>query len=503
MIGLIGLDIGTTGCKTLLFSADGELIASRSFEYAVDISQPLWAEQDAEHVWQLAQQAIREVVRKSGTLEIKALSLSVQGEAVIPIDALGNALRPAILGMDTRTAEQNRWLTERISARALFEKTGMPVHTINTLPKLIWIAQHEPEIWNKANRFLLYEDFIINKMTGEPVISRCLASRTQLFDLNAGTWSAEILDLIGLKPDRLARVQDSGRPVAPMRRDLAESLGFREPPLVVNGGHDQACGALGVGVMEPGLAMVSSGTAEVVEVGLAQPSLSDPLYKGNLSCYAHVVPEMYLAMTLNHSGGLLLRWFRDEFGQLECQQAAAEGKDAYDLLFASGSGEPSGMLVLPHFSGSGTPFFDTESKGAIVGLTFGKKKADIAKAILEGLTFELRQNLEILRDGGVQIQELRAIGGGAKSNAWLKLKATITGIPVLVPRIIEAAGWGAAILAGTGAGVYPSAAAQAKQALHIERKVDPDLELKARYDEIYNGYKALYPALREISRGLS
>lgn len=308
---LIGLDIGTTGCKASLFDEAGNLLASASREYAVDIPQPTWAEQDAERVWQLAQESLREVVATSGQTEVAALGLSVQGEAVMPVDGDGNALRPAILGMDTRTDEQNTWLKEQFGAEDLFMRTGMPVHTINTLPKLLWLKEYEPDLWRQADRFLLYEDFLINKMTGQAVISRCLASRTQLYDLPQGAWSSDILCALELEPARLATVRSSGEAVDAMQPDLAERLGFSKPPVVVTGGHDQACGALGVGLVEAGLAMVSTGTAEVVEVALDSPALNQTLYEGNISVYAHVVPDLYLAMTLNHSGGLLLRWFRD------------------------------------------------------------------------------------------------------------------------------------------------------------------------------------------------
>ena len=327
-----GLDIGTTSCKAAIFDQGGALLGSAGREYSVDIPAPTWAEQDAERVWQLAQDALQEAVAIAAITDIAALGLSVQGESAIPVDVDGRALRPAILGMDTRTDEQNRWLRRNLGARYLFEHTGMPVHTVNTLPKLLWLKQNEPELWARVHRFLLYEDFLIQKMTGQPVISRCLASRTQLYDLAKDQWSPEILGKLDLQPERLSSVSPSGVGVGTMHPELSRSLGLTKPPLVVTGGHDQACGALGVGLVGHGLAMVSTGTAEVVEVALDTPVLSDTLYEGNISVYAHVVEDLYLSMTLNHSGGLLLRWFRDTLGESELKQAQAAGLDAYDLL---------------------------------------------------------------------------------------------------------------------------------------------------------------------------
>jgi len=495
---LIGLDVGTTGCKAAIFDEAGTLLSSASCEYAVDIARPTWAEQDAENVWRLAQYALGEAISIAQISKVAAIGLSVQGEAVMPVDRQGRAIAPAILGMDSRTSEQNAWLRQRFGARHLFERTGMPVHTVNTLPKLLWLKHHEPDLWAQAERFLLYEDFLINKMTGQAVISRCLASRTQIFDLPNGCWSPEILEGLELEPDRLATVKPSGAAVDSMKPELAKRLGLTNTPLVVTGGHDQACGALGVGLVRPGLAMDSTGTAEVVEVALDAPVLNETLYQGDISVYAHVIPDLYLAMALNHSGGLVLRWFRDTLGREEIREAQASGRDAYELLLQDASPDPTSLLLLPDFAGSGTPTFDTDSKGAVLGLTFGTDKTELAKAILEGLTFELRLNLDLLKKGGVKIDQLRAIGGGARSELWLQLKADICGIPVVAPRLTEAASWGAALLAGTAAGLFSSAAEAAEGLLNLDRRFYPDLKRKALYDERFELYREVYPALKSI-----
>ena len=498
---LIGLDIGTSGCKAVLFDEDGRVLAIASREYAVDFPHKDWAEQDAERVWQLAQEALHELAAGQGR-DSTAIGLSVQGEAVIPVGANGQILRPAILGMDMRTGAQNDWLRERFGARELFQMTGMPVHTINTLPKLLWLREHEPKIWQNTRRFFLYEDFLIFQMTGETAISRCLASRTQLFNLRADRWSEEILGVLELSPDKLSKVLPSGTAVATMRPDLAERLGFSRPPLIATGGHDQSCGAMGAGITHPGIAEVSSGTAEVVEVGMASPNLSEPLYTGNISVYAHTVPGMYVTMTLNHSGGLLLRWFRDTLGQEELRRAQETGEDPYDLLLANAPAEPTNLLVLPHFSGSGTPTFDIESLGAVVGLTFANTKGDLARAMLEGLTYELRLNLDLLREGGVEIQELRAIGGGARSPLWLQLKADITGIPVMTPKITEAAAFAAAVLAGQAAGVYPSAAEAIDQLVTLDHCYEPNPTRQEQYTQRFQMYRQLYPTLKFLNHQL-
>jgi len=499
---LVGLDIGTTGCKAVHFDAQGNILASASREYAVDIPQAMWAEQDAELVWRLAQDALQETIAVGGPGDIEALGLSVQGEAIIPVDSQGFAMRPAILGMDTRVGHQNEWLRRTFGGEHLFARTGMPIHPVNTLPKLLWLKEHEPDIWDGATRFLLYEDFLIHKMTGAAVISRCLASRTQLFDIPKDRWSPEILEALDLDESRLAKVVPSGFAAGRMHSSLAQSLGLSESPLVVTGGHDQACGALGVGLTQPGLAMVSTGTAEVVEVALPEPALNETLYKGNISVYAHVVPGLYLAMALNQSGGLLLRWFRDTLCQEELRLAQESGIDAYSLILADATPDPTDLLLLPHFGGSGTPTVDTASKGAILGLTFSTGKTELAKAVLEGLTYELRINLDLLREGGIDIGELRAIGGGARSDLWLQLKADITGIPVVRPRVTEAACWGAAILAGVGAGIYASATQASEEMLVLEQRFEPDSERQVQYKARFELHQEVYPAVVSIQHRL-
>jgi len=237
-------------------------------------------------------------------------------------------------------------------------------------------------------------------------------------------------------------------------------------------------------------------------VALPSPVINHTLYEGNISVYAHVVPELYLAMTLNHSGGLALRWFRDGFCEPQVQQSAQANTDAYDLMLAGSTAGPTHLLVLPHFSGSGTPTFDTASKAAILGLTFATTRADLAKAILEGLTYELRLNLDLLQAGGVRIEVLRAIGGGAKSKVWLQLKADITGIPVVVPRITEAAGFGAALLAGVGAGLYANAREAAERFLQLTDEYVPDPQRQQLYDEQYQLYRQVYAAVSPLTHQL-
>ena len=498
-MSVIGLDIGTTGCKAAVFNDEWKIVASASREYPVLTPHPYWAEQDADLVWRLALEVSAQVAGQSKGDPPKAMALSVQGEAVIPVDAKGRPVRHAILGMDTRSTTENEWLAKTFGPEALFERTGMPMHTMNTITKLLWLQQNEPRIWEGAAQWLLYEDYFLRRLTGRAVISHCLASRTQMYDLGTSTWAADILDRCGIDQDCLARLLPSGEAVVgTLDETIAREVGLPGSVLVAVGGHDQACAALGSGVIEPGLAMVSTGTAEVVEVAMGSPVVDPRLRQGNISVYRHVVPGLYLAMTLNHSGGLTLRWFRDTLCRDMLTQASEMGRDAYDLMLADAPEVPTDLLVLPHFAGAGTPLLDTHSKGAIVGLTFATRQKTIAKAILEGLTFELRGNLELLRAAGVRLSELHAVGGGARSRLWLQLKADICRMRLRVPQVTEAACLGAAILAAVAAGEYPDIPTAVCDAVGLDHTVEPNPSRSELYDRRYESYRQLYPALRDI-----
>jgi len=498
-VSLLGLDIGTTGCKAIAFREDGAILGAASREYGILTPRPGWAEQDAEAVWRLAWAALCEAAAAAHRDPPVALALSCQGEAVAPVDANNRPLRPMLLGMDTRTVAQNAWLAETLGRQWLFERTGMPVHTINTLPKLLWLRQHEPALFGQARRFLLYEDLLLARLTGEPIISHCLASRTQMYALRPGHWDAEILARCDLDPAKLAPLAPLGvQPVGRLRAELAAELGVDAPIWVAAGGHDQACAALGCGAITPGAAMVSTGAAEVVEVALAEPSLAPELGAGGISIYRHVAPGLFLAMTLNQSGGLVLRWFRDQLGRWELAEAQRRGVDAYDLLLAAAPAGPTSLLMLPHLSGSGTPLLDTASRGAFVGLSFATTAAEMAKAIVEGLCFELRANTDLLQAAGVEIATLHAVGGGARSPLWLQLKADICGLPLRVPRVTEAACLGAALLAGASTGVYSNLSEAVAATVRYERDVMPEPQSGARYQERYQLYRELHPRLANL-----
>jgi len=500
---LLGLDLGTTRCKAVAISPKGEFLASASAEYPILSPKPGWAEQDAEQVWNAALRVLKGVCEAIRGRRPLALGLSVQGEAVIPLGDKGEPLRKAILGMDSRTGPENEVLISEFGGERLFTLTGMPVHTVNTLPKLLWIKRHQPKIWQKTRRFVLYEDFLSLRLSGKARISHCLASRTQLYALGRANWSSEILKFLGLEEDRLSPLGASGELVAPVRKELCRELRIKGQPGVVLGGHDQACAALGAGLVEAGMGMVSTGTAEVVLVVTERPVLNSKMVQGNVSCYRHVVPSRFLIMTLNHCGGIVLQWIRDNFGGEEVQEALRRGVDPYEVLLEGLPEGPTGILAVPHLSGSGSPAPEPAAKGAILGLTLGTTKKHFVKALIEGLCYELRLNLDFLTALGVPVGEvLRTVGGGAKSPLWTQLKADITGRTMEVPSFLDAAPLGAALLAGVAVGIFPFAASAAAAAVKVERRFSPNRQFGADYQTMYNIYRKVRPLAVEVTRAL-
>lgn len=497
---LLGVDIGTTGCKATVFDLEGNVLGYGFQEYDVLYSQPGWAEQDPRQVWQCTKTVIRQAVHSSGGKEIKALSLSVQGDAVIPVDKRLAPLHNALLGMDYRSYPQAQYCEQLIGSKRLFEITGMRSHPLNSLTKILWFKEYRPDIYKAAWKFTTYADFILALLGAELVIDYTMASRTMAFALDQLWWSKEILESLDVNPQVLSRPVPSGEVVGTLSPQVAQELGLTTQVKLVSGGHDQACAALGAGAVTRGIAINSTGTAEVISTTLEYPLLNEVMYDAFYPCYCYVKKGMYFTFALNHVGGILLRWYRDNFGQREIMEAQRQGLDPYDLIVNSVPEGPSSIMVLPHFNGSGTPVCDIQSKGAILGLTLATTKHDIVKAILEGLTYEMKINLETMEKAGISIRELRAVGGGAKSPVWLQVKADITGYPVLTLKSMEAACLGAALLAGTAIGAYPSLEEGVKATVKVKEVYEPRAPYVQQYQEKYQTYKAIYPTLKALNK---
>ena len=500
---LIGLDIGTTGGKAIVFDDHGKARGHAYREYAVVCDTPAKAEQDAESVWKLTKEVLREAVAHAGVDDIAALSVSVQGDAVIPVDSQFQPLHPAILGMDYRAAPQAAACAREFGDFPLFQATGMRAHPMNSLAKVLFLREHAPGIFDKAWKITTYADFILGKLGAEAVIDCTMASRTMAFDLAGGTWHQGILQTLGLGEDVFSRIVPSGKVVGRIRRSLAEELNLPPNLLLVAGGHDQTCAALGAGLVQTGLGLVSTGTAEVLSTAFEAPLLSQRMFDSFYPCYLHAKPGMCFTFALNHAGGMLLRWWRDQFAAAEVVAASAAGRDAYELIDSRMPATPTRLFAVPHLNGTGTPWCDVGATGGVFGLTFTTTRHEVAKALLEGLCFELRINLENLQRCGASIQQLRAVGGGAKSETWLQLKADILNCPISTLRCREAACLGAALLAGLGAGFYSSLDEAVAQTVATDREYAPRAEASNHYHERFAEYARLYPALKTLRSSAS
>lgn len=497
-MSLLGIDVGTTGCKAVAFDEDGRLLASAYREYPLHFPKPGWIELDSNRVMASCRDVIREAGAKTRKDPVKALAIAAQGEAVTPVGKNGTYLDHGVVTFDSRTAPLVPWWEKRLTRRRIFEISGMPLHGMYTGSKILWWRQNRADVFSKAAKFLCYEDLLFHAMGLPPAIDSSLAARTMLYDMAKGDWSRELLNLVGIGPDRLAGVYPSGSVIGELGEKAARAFGLPKGTVAVTGGHDQPCGALGAGVVEPNVGMYATGTVECITPALGKRLIHPALLANNIACYPHVVPGLYVALTFNFTGGSLLKWYRDTFAGAEQGLAKKKGKDIYDLILAECPKEPTSIFILPHFTSTGTPHFDTRSKGVIAGLQLSTTRGEIVRAVLEGVTYEMALNADVLRECGTPIASFRAIGGGAKSAFWMQLKADLLGRPVQAMRVSEAVCLGAAILAGSAIGTYDSARKTSLRLSKVERTYSPDAKRSKIYRERFALYKDLYPTMKGL-----
>jgi xylulokinase len=501
-MSLLGLDIGITGCKAVAFSPEGDMLAQAYREYRLYQPQPGWMELDPAEIWASVTDVIRQVTAGVPGDPVQALSISTHGESVVPVDAQGQPIYDFITAIDTRAGEQARWWDEQLGKERIFHITGMPLHPMYTVNKLIWLRQNDPTIYAAAFRFLCMQDFFFHQLGLPPTMDRTLATRTMAFDVSRLDWSEEILELAQLDVGRMSRVLPSGSVIGEIPPSVVEELGLAPGAVAVTGGHDQPSGALGCGAIAEGIAMDSTGTVECVAVASPRLVLAAELMESNLPIAPHTAPGMYLVLGYSSTGGALLRWYRDNFARAERQEAEQTDRDVYDLILQQATPGPSPVLILPHFVGSGTPWMDANSKGAILGLDLSTSKGQIIKAILDSVSYEVKLSVDAMEAAGIAVRELRAFGGGAKSPLWLQTKADIFGKPVLAMDVTEAPCLGVAILAGVATGVFSSVEEGVAQMVRVERTYEPDMALHERYMERARVFAQVYPTLAELNHQL-
>lgn len=498
---LLGIDAGTTGLKAVLFDERGYEIAFGRAEYSLMMPASNMAELDANNYWIACIKAISEILRKSkvNPIEIKSLAISSQGETFVPIDREGIPLRRAIVWLDNRSESESEIIRNEFGVDTIFKKTGQP-EVVPTWPatKILWLKRNEPELFSKVYKYLLIEDFLIYKLTGIFATEYSVVSSTLLFDIQRETWWDEMLEFIGINDDQLPQLMPSGKIVGNVTEQASQETGLSTKTMVSTGAFDHAAGALGAGNIKPGIITETTGAALALVATTDKP-LYDP--KRRIPCHHHALTNRFFLLPWCQTAGMVLRWFRDELGQLEREAAGRMGIDAYSILTLEASKvEPGsgGLVILPHFMGAGPPEFDPNARGVIFGLTLNHTKAHIIRAILESIAFMLRRNVELLEDLGVKVNEIRALGGGSKSPLWNQIKADVTSRTILTFRTEEAASLGVAILAGVACGMFKSIEEGCKMMIQLKRKYEPNPENLKIYDKLYEVYLALYNNLKDV-----
>ncbi len=498
MTYLVGLDVGTTGTKTLIIDEQGSTIASATVEYPMYTPRPQWAEQAPEDWWAAAVHTIRQALSESGVdpTEIAGVGLTGQMHGMVLLDAQGQVLRSCIMWNDQRTAAQCEWIMDTVGRERFLELTLNPALPGFTAPKIIWTRDNEPEVYAKIAHVLLPKDYIRYRLTGNYATDVADASGTALLNVSERSWSQEILDKLEIPTAWMPQVVESVEVTGRITPAVAEETGLPAGLPVVAGAGDQAASGVGSGIVERGPVSVTLGTSGVVFGYTDAPLRED---KGRLHTFCHAVPGKWHVMGVSLSSGGSFRWLRDALGQEEKSIAQLTGVDPYEILTAEAANAPScceGLLFLPYLTGERTPYADANARGVFFGLTLRHDKRHMVRAVLEGVAYSLRDSLELLRGMGIPIQRVQAGGGGARSLVWRQVLADVFGTELVTINVTESTAYGAALLAGVGTGVYASVAEACAATIHVVDRVEPDRDRQVMYEEYYPIYRSLYGALK-------
>jgi len=505
MAYLLGIDIGTSGTKTVLFDEIGNTVASALEEYPLYQPNIGWAEQDPEDWWQATAAGIRKVLAKSGikAADISGIGLSGQMHGLVLLDEENKVLRRSIIWCDQRSTAECEQITSIIGAERLIEITANPALTGFTASKIMWVKNNEPDVFGKAKKILLPKDYVRYRLTGEFATEVSDASGMQLMDIAGRCWSAEVLSKLGIERSQLADLYESQEISGRVNSSAASQTGLLKGTPVVGGGGDQAAGAVGNGIVKPGVVSSTIGTSGVVFAYLDKISI-DP--KGRVHTFCHAVPNTWHVMGVTQGAGLSLKWFRDNFCKEEKGTAELMNVDPYVLMdqeaeqVCPGS---NGVLYLPYLMGERTPHLDAYAKGVFFGLSAKHDKRDMIRAVMEGVVYSLRDCLEIIAGMGVNVSEIRASGGGGKSRLWKQMQADIFGNGITTINSSEGPALGVALLAGVGTGIYKNVAEACDTAIKVKSVQQPDMELYSKYSKFYSLYGQLYKSLKKDYKDLA
>ncbi len=499
-MSLLGIDIGTTGCKAVVFSPDGRRLSSSYSEYHIAHPGSGCAELDSASVWSNVCRTIREAASQCPRGDpITALSIASMGEAVVPVSVDRRILGPSLLNIDARGNSYLPQLRERISDLELYRINGNSWGAQYSVTKLMWMKKHDTALYASTAKFLHWAGFAAFMMGCEPFVDYSLANRSLLFDINRLDWSDELLAVSGIDREKLPPCVAPGTEVGTVGRGIAGELGLPEGARIVSGAHDQCANSLGCGAISEGTGMFGMGTFSTIAPTYTERKDARAMVRFGLNTEHHAIPGHFITFIF-HMGGAAVKWYRDTLASAEAAAARAGGLDAYPPLFAELPAGPASVFVLPHFAPMGPSDFRDDSSGVILGLGLKTSRADILKGVLEANLFALKESVEVLPFLGIPLRTLRAVGGGSRSDAAVQLSADILGIPHERPDVTEAGALGAALLAGKAEGVYSSYAEAAETAVRLTGRFEPDQDAAAAYRERYARYKDYKEKLLALTR---
>lgn len=496
---LIGVDIGTSGTKTVLFRENGEPVTSATEEYPLYQPKNGWAEQDPQDWWNATTNTIKAVLGKSGidSREIKGIGLSGQMHGLVMLDVNGTVLRRSIIWCDGRTGKECEEITQKIGARRLIELTANPALPGFTAGKILWVRHHEPELYQKCRHILLPKDYIRYQLTGEFATEVSDGSGTNLLDVPRRCWSDEVLEKLEIDKALMPRVYESCEVTGCVSEQAAQLTGLAKGTLVVGGAGDNAAAAVGTGVVEQGKAFTTIGTSGVIFAHSDKVAIHP---EGRVHTFCHAVPGCWTVMSCTLAAGLSLKWFRDNFCEAEKQAADGMGVDPYFLMDQQAARVPAGanrLLYLPYLMGERSPLLDADSRGVFFGLSAIHTRQDMMRAVMEGVVYSLRDCFDTLKEMGISFGNMYACGGGGTSPLWRQMLADNYGCDVQTIASKEGPALGVAILAGVGAGLYLGVQQACRSIIQTNPAQCPIESNAAIYEKYYQLYRQLYPSLKE------
>ncbi len=497
----LGIDIGTGGSRALLVDADGKVAAGVTAPHEdIRMEKPLWAEQRPEDWWQASRKAIEGVLAKAGVTgdDVAGVGLSGQMHGLVLLDESDQVVRPALIWCDQRSQEQVDWVNRTAGVEFVLEQIANPVLTGFTLPKLLWVRDHDPASFERARKMLLPKDYVRFMLTGEHGQDVSDASGTALFDVVNRRWAEPLIEKLGLDRSLLPEVAESSDVVGEISAQAAQATGLKPGTPVVAGAGDQAAGAVGAGIVRGGLVSCTIGTSGVVFAHMDEAAY-DP--GGRVHTFCHAVPGKWHVMGVTQGAGLSLQWFRKELAGDAVARAAHEGLDSYDLLMDEAAAAPAGaegLYWMPYLMGERTPHLDASARGGWVGLTAKHTRGHLLRALVEGVSYSLKDCLDIVESLGVEVSRVRASGGGARSPFWREILAGVFRKPIATLGTQDGSAYGAALLAMTGTGAFASVEEACAATVRETRTIEPRPGLVDAYERGYRVYRELYPALKAI-----